>query len=99
MKDFANVHFRHTGVCLFFCMFVCELCCNSGLYNIVFADEEIPLVADGGTVASKFTKEVECKTKALGSFGFWCNALTRVTRAVLTLGDGNCSAGGGEHIT
>lgn len=33
-------------------------------------------MADGDTVASKFTKEVKYKTKALGRFGFSCNGLT-----------------------
>ncbi len=34
-------------------------------------------MADEDTVASKFTKEVKYKTKALGCFGFSCNGLTR----------------------
>lgn len=51
-----------------------------------------------GTVASNF-KEFKYKEKTFGCFGFSCNALTRVTREVLTLGVGNCSAGGGERIT
>ncbi|KTG33147.1 hypothetical protein cypCar_00033651 [Cyprinus carpio] len=61
--------------------------------------QEILLVAVGGTVASNFIKEFKYKEKTFGCFGFSCNGLTRVTREVLTLGAGNCSAGGGEHIT